>query len=191
MTWTCTAFHGTAIIAEGPVRDVVGALHARFAARGDDGVLVFDDRTGRAVDFDLTGTAADAQTGLERHPLWPKPDAPPSAGRGRPRLGVVGREVSLLPRHWAWLEVQKGSASATLRRLVEAAIKADVGEGSHREGVDRAHRFLWTLAGDLPGFEEASRALYAGDRDAFAARTADWPADVRAYADRLLAGDGD
>lgn len=186
MEWTCTVFKAGAAVAAGPVRDVVATLHARREAHGDEGLLVFDDRTGGAVDFDLRGSAADAQAVLPHHPLWPATPPPEKRGRGRPRLGVVSREVSLLPRHWSWIKAQRGSASAVLRRLIEREMKADAPADEVRARAERAHAFLWTMAGDLPGFEAASRALYAGALDTYAALAAAWPDDVRAYADRLL-----
>jgi hypothetical protein len=115
-------------------------------------------------------------------------EATPTAGprrRGRPRLGVVAREVTLLPRHWAWLATQPGGASVALRRLVDDARRAGAGRDRARQARDAAYRFMHALAGDLPGFEEASRALFAGDRDRFAAAVASWPPDVREHATKL------
>lgn len=93
------------------------------------------------------------------------------------------REVTLLPRHWEWLSAQPGGASVALRKLVEAARK-DPRERA-RASRDSAYRFLTTLAGDAAGFEDAVRALYAGDRGAFETHTATWSADVRDHALRL------
>lgn len=140
------------------VREALRAGEARS-------VLVFDDATGRVVDLD------------ERE----APPAPPP-GPGRPRLGVVSREVSLLPRHWEWLQRQSGGASAALRRLVEDQSK----HRSPREAQESAYRFMGALAGDLPGFEEAARSLFAGRSSELAERMADWPEDVRRYALSLV-----
>jgi hypothetical protein len=112
-------------------------------------------------------------------------------GRGRPRLGVVAREVTLLPRHWDWLAAQPGGASAALRRLIDSARHADAGRTAARQAQERAYRAMLALAGDLPGYEDACRALFGGDPDGFAARIADWPADVRAYALELARPDPD
>lgn len=105
-----------------------------------------------------------------------------------PGAGVVGREVTLLPRHWEWLGSQPGGASVTLRKLVERARKENAGADRVRRAREVAYRFLPAMAGDRPGFEEATRALFAGDEEKFEAETAGWPADVRGYARALAAG---
>jgi hypothetical protein len=111
---------------------------------------------------------------------------PASPGRGRPRLGVSAREVTLLPRHWDWLSAQPGGASAALRRLVEAAARApESPEAARRRAADAACAVLNALAGDAPGAEAVVRALYAGDLGAFSCETAAWPEDVRDYLARL------
>jgi hypothetical protein len=165
---TYTIFAGDHLLTQGPLRDVLLALHGR--GEGGGPVLVFDDRTGKQVDFDLRGTLEEV---LAR--------ALPPVGPGRPKLGVVAREVTLLPRHWEWLEAQPIGASAALRRLVEEASRRDPGEQEARRAVDAAGRVMTALAGDLPGYEEASRALFARDGRAFAARIRGWPADLRRY----------
>ncbi|PSJ40736.1 DUF2239 family protein [Allosphingosinicella deserti] len=166
-----TAFVGERILARGRLADVALAVRNAGAAAG---ILVFSDETGRVIDLDLRGSAEEIVARL----------APPARGRGRPKLGVVAREVTLLPRHWEWLGRQRGGASHALRRLVDGARNADQAQ-PHFES-ERAYRFMSALAGNLPGFEEASRALFAGDGDALAARTADWPKDIRAYALELV-----
>ncbi|WP_291270635.1 DUF2239 family protein [Geothrix sp.] len=173
----CTAFEGPRRLASGPLGEVALAVKARLEAHPAAPVLLFDDETGKIVDLDLRGTAPEV---LAR--LAPIPEGP--RGRGRPKLGVEGREVTLLPRHWEWLNGQPGGASVTLRRLVEAA-RRTAGTG-RRPAQDRAYRFMSALAGDEPGYEEALRALYAMDAAAFAIHTAPWPADVRDHA-RILA----
>lgn len=112
----------------------------------------------------------------------------PRRGRGRPKLGVVAREVTLLPRHWEWLAAQPGGASVALRKLVEEARRSQSGRA--RQAQERAYHFMNAMAGDLPGFEEATRALFAGDREGFAERIAGWPTDVREHA-AWLASDGE
>jgi hypothetical protein len=110
---------------------------------------------------------------------------PETRGPGRPRLGVVAREVTLLPRHWEWLATQPGGASVALRRLVEEARRTSASADRARASRDAAYRVMHALGGDLPDFEEASRALFAGDRDRFRLHTAAWPLDVSAHVDRL------
>jgi hypothetical protein len=172
LSTACTAFAGTALFARGALIDVALAIRA---AGAPGSILVFDDASGRVVDLDLSGSTADIVQRLGAA-------LEPPRGRGRPKLGVVAREVTLLPRHWEWLGQQPGGASQALRRLIDAARKADVGQAVARANRERAYRFLSALAGDLPGYEEALRALFAGDGAAFAARMAPWPADVRDHA---------
>jgi uncharacterized protein len=162
---TLTAFSGDRRLASGPPEATAAAVRAAVA-RGE-AVTLLDDATGRVVDLHPDGRPAIA-------------DAQPR-GRGRPRLGVTAREVTLLPRHWDWLARQKGGASATLRRLVEAARREAEGRPDRDAARERTYRAMTVLAGDSPGYEEATRALFAGDRAAFAARTAAWAPDVRAY----------
>lgn len=180
------AFHGTRRIATGQLRDA--ALAARKVLMQDPGahVLLFDTHTSRRIELDFRGEEADL---LERVDAVerprPAPPAGPRRGPGRPRLGVVAREVTLLPRHWEWLGRQPGGASVALRRLVEQARKSPASD--HREAIEGAYRFLSQMAGDLPGFEEATRALFAGREQPFQDATRDWPRDIRSHA-RTLAG---
>ncbi len=165
---TLTAFMGADIIVAGPEADVAAAIHSLNRGRGAPDVHVFDDATGKPVDLD---------------PLGHTPRSA-AATRGRPKLGVVAREVTLLPRHWEWLGAQSGGASAALRRMIDAARREDDGAATAREA---AYRFMLDMAGDLPGYEEATRALFSGDRAGVESRIAAWPEDVRAYALRLAA----
>ncbi|HYE42268.1 MAG TPA: DUF2239 family protein [Caulobacteraceae bacterium] len=175
------AFQGDRLLALGPLHEVAAA--AKQAAESDPTkpVLVFDGETGRPVDLDLRGALQEV---VERLPA--PPPAPPR-GPGRPRLGVVAREVTLLPRHWDWLARQPGGASVALRKLVEEAIRAGGGDERRRRAQEAAYCFMTAMAGDLPGYEEACRTLFAADRDGFEGRTADWPPDVREHARRLAA----
>lgn len=171
------AFEGERLLRRGPLRDVLSSVKRRFDEDRGALVLLFDDATGTQLDFDLRGSLADV---LER--------AAPSSqrrGPGRPRLGVVSREVSLLPRHWAWLGEQPGSLSGTLRRLVDEAMRHETARDRARRAAAAAGRAMTALAGDREHFEEAYRALDAGDRRRFEALTASWPADVRAYVGSL------
>lgn len=170
-----TAFAGVTVLASGALEAVARAVHAA-AARGVAPILVFDDATGRVIDLDLRGSADEAAARI----------APPR-GRGRPKLGVTAREVTLLPRHWDWLASQPGGASATLRRLIEAARREETGR--RRQAQEAAYRVMQALGGDLPGYEEALRALFAGDIDGLAERLIGWPGDLRSYVLRLAAGE--
>ena len=147
-------------------------------------LLVFHINSGRQIDIDVRGSEAALTTryGAQNQPADPDGGSPAPRGRGRPRLGVTGREVTLLPRHWAWLDDQRGGASATLRRLVDDARRSGGHEERVRQSQDRANRFLSAIAGDLPGFEEANRALFAQDAARYRAEIKGWPKDVRRYA---------
>ena len=120
-------------------------------------------------------------------PTASEAQAPVKRGRGRPKLGVVAREVTLLPRHWQWLNAQPGGASVALRKLVDAARREHAAGDLRRAAQERAYRFLSAMGGDRPGFEEATRALFARDSAAFEARIAAWPDDVREHATMLAA----
>lgn len=171
-----TAFAGNRQIAAGQRLLVLTAVK-QYLDSNDQRVLIFEDETGRQVDFDFSGSLDDV---LERERATSTRNRP-----GRPRLGVVGREVSLLPRHWEWLEEQPNGISAAIRRLVDEARKREPGAQRARRLRDAISRFMWSMAGDLPNFEEAARALHAGDDDRLAELTRDWPADVRAHVARL------
>lgn len=174
---TYTAFAGVDRLAAGTLADV--ALAAK-AAGSQDAILVFNDATGAVVDLDLRGSDAEIVARLA-----PPEPAAETRNRGRPKLGVVAREVTLLPRHWDWLAAQPGGASQALRRLVDQARRADEGRTDARLRQEAAYRVLCVLAGNLPGFEEAVRALFANDRARFAALTAAWPLDVCTHAHKL------
>jgi hypothetical protein len=203
LTKPCTAFSGHRLLAAGPLLEVALAVKTRLEAFAAESVLAFDDATGRVVDFDLRGSKAEIIERLLRMPATeaPSPEAadvpvePAADGiaakgsRGRPRLGVVAREVTLLPRHWEWLATQPGGASVTLRKLIEEARRSSGSLQKTRQAQEAAYRFMVALAGDLPGFEEATRALFAEDRERFAREVAQWPADLRDYAVRLAFAD--
>jgi uncharacterized protein len=191
-----TAFEGTRLLAAGPLVEVVLAVKNSIEGGTSQPVLAFDDATGRSVDFDLRGTKSDVIARLSRPPIStaasptsvrPADPAEPR-GRGRPRLGVIGREVTLLPRQWEWLAAQPGGASVALRKLVDAARRNNGEVQRTRAAHEAAYHFMSALAGDMPGFEEATRALFANDRPRFEARVSAWPDHVRAYAKRLAFG---
>jgi hypothetical protein len=177
----CTAFDGRRLLARGPLADVALAVKAALGQRPTAALLAFEDASGRVIDLDLRGTDAEVIARLRGD----SEDTAPARGRGRPKLGVVAREVTLLPRHWEWLAAQPGGASQALRRLVDQARRSDDGRTHRRAAQEAAYRFMSAMAGDMPGFEEASRALFAADRDRFAQHSAAWPDDVQAYAREL------
>ena len=187
-----TAFLGQQRLASGPLAEV--AIAVMTASRGDGTrpIVIFDDSSGRPIDLDLRGTEQDI---VARLPA-PVPDVQPDAetapgprGRGRPKLGVVAREVTLLPRHWEWLAAQPGGASVALRKLVDEARRSSGDRDRQRAARDAAYHFMSVMAGNLPGFEEASRALFADDRRRFAGLIAGWPGDIRDHVVSLAFSD--
>jgi hypothetical protein len=149
-------------------------------------VLIFDDVTSQIIEVDFRGTPEEV---LERITPSHERSAPePEARRpGRPKLGVVAREVTLLPRHWDWLASQPGGASVALRKLVEQARRANRGGDLQRRALEAAYRFLSAMAGNEAGFEEATRALFAGSQAEFEKNSASWPPDLRDHAKRMAA----
>lgn len=191
----CTAFQDDRCIAAGPLNEVALQVKALTGLDHPEGLLIFDDLTGELVELDLRGTSAEVLMrleGSEGAAVSEAPAAAPAAekatrGPGRPRLGVIAREVTLLPRHWEWLGSQPGGASVALRKLVEDARRTHEGKDRVRRAQEVGYRFLSAMAGHQPGFEEASRALFAGQADRFDALTAAWPRDVHDHACKLLA----
>ena len=167
------AFVGTRLAHRGPLVDVLAAIKVGALNDRDAPLLIFENDTGNQVDFDLRGSLNDV---LERVTEREAPKGP-----GRPRLGIESREVSLLPRHWAWLALQPNGASAALRRLIDQTSKRSDPEARLRERRDAAYRVMSALAGHRPAFEEAARALFAGDRARFVTLSAKWPKDIRAH----------
>jgi uncharacterized protein len=169
MAHTYTAFESLRRIATGEPTAVAREV-VRVTQGGSHGpICVFDDATGEAIDVERA-----AEPEVRRQP-------------GRPKLGVVAREVTLLPRHWEWLASQPGGASVALRKLVEHARKSNEGADRIRQAREAAYRVMSALTGNEPNFEEALRALFAGDKARFAAMVADWPEDAREYCHKIAA----
>ncbi len=195
------AFEGPACLAQGPLADVALQVKAATEARPLARFMVFNARSSEILDFDHRGTADDMLARLAlaypaaltpTQPLTetPEGDAGDDAsvaksGPGRPKLGVVAREVTLLPRHWAWLAAQPGGASVALRKLVDQARKDCQTQDERRLSQEASYRFMSAMAGSLDGFEEAARALFAADRPRFEALIAPWPADIQTHLQQL------
>jgi len=185
------AFEGSRTIASGDLSSVVFKASAASLADPSLPVLIFDGVTSQLIEVNLHGKPEDLRGRIEQiessmQPIE-EPEAPHQAmrGPGRPKLGVVAREVTLLPRHWDWLATQPGGASVALRKLVEEARRANQGQDRLRAAQEAAYRFMTAMAGNEPGFEEASRALFAGARSRFERFVEPWPTDVAAHARRL------
>lgn len=176
---TYTAFAEGRLVATGDLFEVARAMKP-LVASGAVHLIIFDDETGRPVDLDFRGSAQEMIARLAGNV-----PSPPSPIRGRPRLGVTAREITLLPRHWEWLAGQPGGASAALRRLVEQASRSSADVDRARSAQEAAYRVMSALAGNLTGFEDASRAFFGADFDTFRRIADAWPADVRDYVLRL------
>jgi hypothetical protein len=185
-----TAFVGHQRLASGPLAEVALAVMKASKSAAAEPIIIFDDANGRAIDLDLRGTEREIVARL------PQPASTTEApagdlsaqeprGRGRPKLGVVAREVTLMPRHWEWLATQPGGASVALRKLVEEARRCSGDRDRSRAARDAAYHFMSTMAGNLPGFEEAARALFADDRRRFVGLIAGWPGDIRDHIVKL------
>ena len=186
MTKTYTAFRGQRLLASGALAEIARAIRR---AEPDDAqpVVIFSDASGRPIDLDLRGTEEEVLARLPTTSGQTQEEAAPAEprGRGRPKLGVVAREVTLLPRHWDWLSAQPGGASVALRKLVDAARRAKGDLDRARAARDAAYHFMSVMAGNLAGFEEAARALFADDRRRMAGLIAGWPDDIRDHVVKL------
>lgn len=175
------AFDYQQLIASGSESELAEKINSYIKQKPESNILYFDRSTGRQTELDLQAHVAGLEVDLKL-PVAGTETPQVSSGkkaRGRPKLGVVGREVTLLPRHWQWLDKQRSGASAALRRLIDEERKNSAAQDEIRESQDSANRFMSAIAGDLRGFEEAVRALYAGDKARFEAETAAWPVDIR------------
>lgn len=177
---TYTAFAGARRLASGALEEVAAAAAGQRDCLKP--VLVFDDATGSQVELDLRGTEQQVRSRYRRAPVQ-EPAAP--RGRGRPRLGVVAREVTLLPDQWEWLASQPGGASVVLRKLVQEARRSGSTRDRMRRAQERSYKVMVALAGDRPGFEEAARSLFAADPESFRHHTERWPSDIREHLIRL------
>ena len=184
-----TSFQNHRRLASGPLHVVALAVKLASERDGAKPVLIFDDSTGRSIDIDTRGSDDEVLARYASVPFGEEGETEAALevprGRGRPRLGVVAREVTLLPRHWEWLAGQPGGPSVVLRKLVEEARRTHAERDKTRANQERAYHFISAMAGDMPGFEEATRALFANDAAKFAEQIATWPADVRDHATQL------
>lgn len=183
------AFDGHRLVAAGAMREVATKTKLYVDRHADANVLIFDGESSAIVELDLRGTLDDVLANVDARLRASETGTGSSEGQhrgpGRPKLGVVGREVTLLPRHWEWLEQQPGGASVTLRKLVEDARKSNGARDRQRAARESVYRFTNAMAGDLRGYEEALRALYAGDATRFAECISHWPVGIRKHTEHL------
>jgi hypothetical protein len=184
------AFEGDRRIAVGDLHAVARAAKQMLDRRREASIAVFDGRSSAPVELDLRGSLDEVLARLPGVSGAPEANAaasPAPRGPGRPKLGVVAREITLLPRHWDWLARQPGGASVAIRKLVEQARRGGDGKDRIREAQEAAYRFMSVMAGNRPHYEDAIRALFAPDPAGFKKLIADWPADIRDHAARLAA----
>lgn len=194
----CAAFAGTKLLASGSLLDVAAETKDRLDKTKDISVLIFDDNS-ELVEIDFRGSkeavverikSAQAAAGhtaehTSEHTVEHKDDTQKS-GRGRPKLGVVSREITLLPRHWDWLSQQPGGASVTIRKMIDAARKQDEVPARARKAREVTYKFMSAMAGNEANFEEATRALFAGDHARFDELIQPWPVDLKDHIKRLM-----
>jgi hypothetical protein len=184
----CTAFEGENRLISGPLVEVALAVKNRLDSGSRIPILLFDDSTANMLELNLCGSKQEMIARLPeavarlQQPVPQEAEPERSGRRGRPKLGVIGREITLLPRHWQWLDAQPGGASVALRKLVDQARRDSGDRDRRRAATEAAYRFVTAMAGDHEGYEEAVRALFAGDLKGFSERIAAWPADIRDYA---------
>ncbi len=176
-----TVFADSNRVIRGNLAQVTQSVRVLTITNGTGTVLVFSDKTGQQIDIDLRINSVEIPEQLEKAEIIPQ------RRPGRPRLGVVGKEVTLLPRHWDWLNLQPGGASVTLRKLVEQARLGSRQKDIIRFSQEAAYRFMSAIAGNEEGYEEACRALFASNRKAFDENRQSWPPDVRTFASTLAA----
>jgi uncharacterized protein len=188
----CTAFIGINRLVSGDIREVAKKVKEATDKSKEKTVLIFDDSNGETVEVDLRGKVDDVLKRLDAAIAKYEQTSPSKSeepvgqkGPGRPKLGVIPREITLLPRHWDWLNIQPGGASVALRKLVEEARHANAGKDKIRHSQEAAYKFMSAMAGNLPGYEEAIRALFAANESGFKKAVASWPQDVKAYATKL------
>lgn len=184
-----TAFNDYQRIASGSLKTVALAIKHAIESKTAGAVLIFDDNTGRATDVDTRGSEQEIVARFAEAPFDSSETGfigSEPRSRGRPKLGVVSREVTLLPRHWEWLNAQLGGASVALRKLVEEARRTHCERDKRRKAHERAYHFMSAMAGNMPNFEEAVRALFAENYKGLGELIARWPEDVRAYTLHLV-----
>lgn len=179
---SCSAFAETQKVAGGDIRDVALKVKSFLKAEPKAAVLIFDDITSEPVELDLRGTPEAVLRRLEIQPSLENAKKP---GPGRPKLGVVSKEITLLPQQWEWLAKQPGGASVTLRKLIEEYRKKNQAKDQLRQAQEATYKFMTAMAGNLPGFEEALRAFYAKDAAKFNKMISAWPKDIREYTHKL------
>lgn len=192
ITQAATAFNNTNKLANGPLIEVIMAMKTAIIENQNAKILCFLDENGAMIDFDLSGSNEQIIARLLTQFKAPSTSEQieiieTQSKAGRPKLGVIAKEVTLLPRHWEWLGAQNGGASATLRRLVEIAAKESIGIAARKNAQNATYRFLQNIAGDFENYEEVLRAIFADDFEKMRNLMKNWPQDIQNYAQKLFA----
>lgn len=168
----------------GSLEEAALAAFHHLQSQSAESVLIFNDATYAIMDIDLSGGAVLVK---RKAASYPTANTTAKSGPGRPKLGVIGKEVTLLPRHWEWLASQKGGASVTLRKLIDNARRDPKisAQSERKQAQDLTYKFCNAIAGDLPGYEEALRCLYAVDEEGFCNHIGEWPVDIAGRARSL------
>src|SRR4051794_19634460 len=95
-----TAFEENKILVSGRLDEVALKVRRRLTTNPSASILIFSDVSGKEMDLDLRGSESEMMERLSIFISTKEKGAPSATGPGRPKLGVVPREVSLLPRHW-------------------------------------------------------------------------------------------
>jgi hypothetical protein len=181
---------GCGRVASGSLQHVVTTVKDTLDDRDLTQLLIFDDTTGKQIDVDFRGKTDDVLKRLGEQ-FGDLPDMEmnnqPTRRVGRPKLGVVSGEVTLLPKDWEWLKSQSGGASVTLRKLVGDARRAGGKQSKIRESQEATYYFMTAMAGNFHQYEEALRALYADDSDRFYHFIDNWAPDIRNHIKKLAA----
>jgi len=184
MSVSFSAFTPKQCLITGSLEEAALAAFHHLRSQSSESVMIFNDETYAIMDIDLSG---DAELVKRKAASYPTANTPAKKGPGRPKLGVIGKEVTLLPRHWEWLASQQGGPSVTLRKLIDAARRDPqiIEQNNCEQAQNLTYKFCNAIAGDLPGFEEALRCLYAKDKVGFSRHLSEWPIDIAGRANFL------
>lgn len=164
-----TAFRGDTRIITDSLFNVALALQKQ----SEMNVLVFNDQTGQQIDLDLSGSEDDLKQRYTEVEYVKKV--------GRPKLGVISREITLQQKHWNWLDQQSSSASAVIRKLIDKELNDPSSESNIMLAKQAIDHFMLAMLGNMPNYEEATRALYQGNKSHFLALIHNYPKDLKVY----------
>lgn len=176
----CIAFSGDIKISSGPILKVAEATKKHLIKKPNSDIQIFDHDTGQFLEVDFRGSLSQVVERMKKSFII---ETEKIRGPGRPKLGVVSKEITLLPKHWDWLNLQANGASGSIRKLIDEAMKRNVAKDELKRSQNSVYKFMTIMAGNYPLYEEALRAFYANDNAKFKYIITNWPKDVR---DHLL-----